>query len=213
MPWVKLLIRFLIGPAAFAVTCFLPLGELPRSGQLVLATFVWAVVWWVAQPVPWAITSLLPLIIFPVLGVMNITATASLYGQTIFFWVMGLALLGYSMQKHGLTKRFAIGLLSIKGVATTTQRLLFFYMLATGIISMFVSNSAVVAMMLPIGMSMLSYARTIAGRSETKTYSSFANFIALGTLYAAVVGGFGTIAGAPPNVAAGFFRETTRTRR
>ena len=206
--FLAVLLKFLAGPFAFAVLYVGAPEGLPRAGQLVVATFAWAIVWWVTQPVPWAATSLLPLIIFPALGVMDIASTAGLYGQTIFFWVMGLALLGYAMEKHGLTKRFAIRFLSIPGVASTTHRLLFVFMLTTGIVSMFVSNSAVVAMMLPIGMSVVSYVRTVAGGTEGEKYRSFANFIALGTLYAAVVGGVGTIAGAPPNVAVTAVLET-----
>ncbi|MBI2817194.1 MAG: DASS family sodium-coupled anion symporter [Acidobacteria bacterium] len=199
--------RFLLGPAAFAVICLLPVGELPRSGQLALATFVWALLWWITQPVPWGIAVLLPLIIFPAFGVMNIAATASLYGQSIFFWVWGLALLGYAMQKHGLGKRFAIGLLSVRGIATTTHRLLFFYMLTTCILSIFITDSAVVAMMIPIGISIVSYVRNLAGTSESNGCSSLAKFIALGTLYGAMAGGFGTIAGAPPNAVAATLLE------
>ena len=201
MQGIKLLSRFFLGPFVFLAVYFLPFPGLPRPAHLVLATFLWALTWWITQPVPWGITALLPLVVFPAFGVMNITATTSLYGQTIFFWVMGLSLLGYAMQKHGLAKRFAIGLLSIKGVATTTHRLLFFYMLAGGILSMFISNSGVVAMMMPIGISLLSYVRTLADRSETRSSSPLGNFIALGTLYAAVAGGVATIAGSPPNVA------------
>ena len=198
----KHLLRFLSGPLVFVLFNSLPLAGLPRPGRLVLATFAWAIVWWVAQPVPWGITALLPLILFPALGVMSAAETAGLYGQTVFFWVMGLALLGYAMQKHGLAKRFAIAILNMKGVATSTHRLLFFYMLAGTILSMFVSDSAVVAMMMPIGIALLSYVRTLAGRSEAGAFHNLGNFIALGTLYAAVAGGVATVAGAPPNIVA-----------
>ena len=202
MQVLKHLFKLFSGPFIFIIFYFLPIEGLSRSGLLVLATFLWALAWWITQPVPLGITALLPLIIFPAFGVMNITATAGLYGQNIFFWVMGLALLGYAMQKHGLAKRFAIQLLSIKGVASTTHRLLFFHMLATGILSMFISNSGVVAMMIPIGISVLSYIRTLADKLETKARSPLGNFIVLGSLYGAVAGGVGTIAGAPPNVVA-----------
>ncbi|MEE8176996.1 MAG: SLC13 family permease [Acidobacteriota bacterium] len=200
MPALKHLLKLFSGPLIFALFTFLPLEGLSRSGQLVLATFLWALAWWITQPVPLGITALLPLILFPAFGVMDISATAGLYGQTIFFWVMGLALLGYAMQKHGLAKRFAIGLLSIKGVASTTHRLAFFYMLATGILSMFISDAGVVAMMIPIGLSVLSYIRTLAGKPKGR--SPLGNFIVLGTLYGSIAGGVGTIAGSPTNIVA-----------
>ena len=193
-----LLIKFLSGPLAFTIFYFLSFDGLTRPAHLVSATFIWAVLWWVTQPVPWMITALLPLIIFPVFGVMNITATASLYGQPLLFWVIGLSLFGYAVQKHGLAKRFAITLLSMKGVAHSTHTLLFFYMLATAVISMFVSDAAVVAIMMPVGLSLLSYFRSRAGTGGCR---NLGNFIALGTLYASVAGGVATIAGTPPSPA------------
>ncbi len=85
----RTLAKLLSGPAAFLAIYWLSSGELPRNGQLVLATFLWAVVWWVLQPVPLAITSLLPLVMFPLLGVMNTRETAALYGQNIFLGYLG----------------------------------------------------------------------------------------------------------------------------
>lgn len=87
--WVKLL----VGPLAF-LTVLAAGVPLPPEGRVVLATFVWAACWWVAQPVPWAVTTMLPLLVYPAAGVMNITETAQLYGQTIFFWIMGTVLMG-----------------------------------------------------------------------------------------------------------------------
>ena len=151
----KHIVSLLSGPILFLIVYVLPLG-LPRNGQIVLATFVWAIAWWMAQPVPWGITALLPMLIFPALGVMNVTATTALYGQTIFIWVLGLSLFGYAMEKHGLAKRFAIGMLNLPGVSGTTNRLLFIYMVTTGLVSLFVSTAAVVAMMMPIAFLFLA---------------------------------------------------------
>src|SRR3990172_9236375 len=198
----KHLLSLLLGPCVFLVVYFLPLGGLPRSGQIVLATFLWAIAWWMTQPVPWGISALLPMLIFPALGVMNVTATTALYGQTIFIWVLGLSLFGYAMEKHGLAKRFAIGMLNLPGVSGTTNRLLFIYMVTTGIVSLFVSTAAVVAMMMPIGLSLLSYVRSISGQSGLHGRSNFGTFIALGTLYGSVSGGVATIIGHAPGVVA-----------
>ena len=199
--------KLLAGPLMFLVVSSAPLGGMERSGQLVLATFLWEIVWWVAQPVPWAATALLPLLILPSLGVLNITDTAALFGQTIFFWIMGLALFGYAMEKHGLAKRFAIRLLTIRVVGNSTNRLLFFYMLSAGIISMFVTDAGVVAMMLPIGLSLLSYIRTLAGPGGLRAGSNLGNFIAIGTLYSSIAGGMATIMGSPPNIVAASLLE------
>jgi sodium-dependent dicarboxylate transporter 2/3/5 len=201
------LVNLLSGPFVFLLVYFLSIEGLERPGQVVLATFAWELVWWNFQPVPWAATALLPLLIFPSLGVLNVADTAALFGQTIFFWIMGLALFGFAMEKHGLAKRFAIRLLTVRLVGNSTYRLLFFYMLSAGLISMFVTDAGVVAMMLPIGLSLLSYIRTLAGPGGLRVGSNLGNFIAIGTLYAAIAGGMATIMGAPPNIVAASLLE------
>ena len=123
------------------------------------ATFVWAVVWWMARPIPWGISSLLLLVVFPVLGVMSIRATTALYGQRLFFRILGITILGYALEKHGLAKRVALRFLTLKGVANSTARLTFMYMLVTAIISMFIADVGVVGMMMPIGMALFASIR------------------------------------------------------
>ncbi len=82
------LLKILSGPLAFGLIYSVSLEGLSYNGQVALATFVWAVVWWMARPVPWAIASFLPLVIFPAFGVMNIRSATGLYGQRIFFWLL-----------------------------------------------------------------------------------------------------------------------------
>ncbi len=157
-------IRFLAGPAAFAALYLgnlSGLSGLSYEGRVALATFVWAIVWWMLQPIPLGVTALLPLVVFPVLGAANAGTTASLYGQNIFFWILGTTMLGYAMQKHGLAKRFSLWFLGLPGVAASTPRLVFVYMLTTALVSMFVSDTATVALMIPIGMSIYAYVQGI----------------------------------------------------
>ncbi len=213
----KFALKILPGPWVFLVVLLLvPLEGLPYSGRLALALFLWTVLWWVTQPLPWGITALLPLVMYPLLAIMPIGATFRLYGQGIFFWIMGMALLGYAMEKHGLAKRFALRLLSIKGIANTSLRLAFFHMLATGLISMFISDIATIAVMIPIGVSVVSHARTIHAGSESplpaKRGSPLGSFFALGTLYAALAGGIGTIAGLAHNALSISLLETLTGR-
>ncbi|MBI3950203.1 MAG: anion permease, partial [Acidobacteria bacterium] len=91
----------------------------------------------------------------------SIQETAKLFGQTIFFWVMTTSLLAYTIQKQGLAKRYALFFLSIPGVASSTYRLLFFYMLVTGFLSWFVSDASTIALMMPLGLSLQSCIRTL----------------------------------------------------
>ncbi len=200
---MRYVLQLLSGPLGFLLVWLCPFPGLAHSGKLILAVFIWTIVWWVAQPLPWGIAALLPLVLYPMLQIMPLERAFRFYGQGIFFWIMGMMLLGYAMQKHGLAKRFALRLLSIKGVANSTPRLIFFYMLATGLISMFISDVATIAVMIPIGVSVVAYTRAIHAGSRSVGAAvrgtPLGTFVALGTLYASVAGGVGTPAGLAHN--------------
>ena len=196
------LIRLAAGPGAFLLAYLFGSAELGRETAIVLATFVWCVVWWISQPIPWAITALLPMVVFPVLGVMGATETFALYGQNILFWVLGMAMFARAMAKHGLAKRFALRILCVRGVATTNYRLTFVFMLATALVSMFVSDAAAVAIMLPIGVSIVVFLGQAESQSGDASSNPLASFLALGALCAAEAGGLATIAGLPHNALA-----------
>jgi sodium-dependent dicarboxylate transporter 2/3/5 len=187
--------KLLAGPVAFAAVMASPIG-LSYEGRIALATFICAIVWWITQPMPWAIAAMLPFLVFPAAGVMTIAETMRLYGQPIFFWIMGTVLMGLAIEKHGLAQRFAIGFLAMRGIGGNTARLMMAYMLSVGVISMFVSDAATVAMTIPIGISLVRHAGTLAGARGTP---NFAAFVTLGTFYASVAGGAATIMGVPHN--------------
>jgi sodium-dependent dicarboxylate transporter 2/3/5 len=193
------LLRFLSGPIAFAITMAVPLN-LSYEGRVVLATFICAIVWWMTEPIPWAIAAMLPFVVFPAAGVMDIVATMRLYGQPIFFWIMGTVLMGYAIEKHGLANRFALAFLAMRGVGGRPNRLMFVYMLIVGMISMFISDAATIAMTIPIGMSIVRHTGTMA--AQATEHSNFAAFVTLGTFYASVAGGAATIMGVPHNAVA-----------
>ncbi|MBM3821230.1 MAG: hypothetical protein FJW14_19740, partial [Acidimicrobiia bacterium] len=194
------LFRLLSGPAAFALAMAAPL-ELSYQGRVALATFVCVIVWWMTQPMPWAIAAMLPFLVFPAAGVMNIADTMALYGQPIFFWILGTVLMGYAIEKHGLAYRFALNFLALRGIGGRMARLTFIYMLIVGLISTFISDAATVAMTIPIGMSVVRHTWTMTGATPAGK-TNFASFITLGTLYASVAGGAATIIGVPHNAIA-----------
>jgi sodium-dependent dicarboxylate transporter 2/3/5 len=192
------LLKLLSGPIAFALVMMAPFA-LPYAGHVTLATFACAVVWWMTQPLPWAVAAMLPFVVFPAAGVMDITATMRLYGQPIFFWMMGTVLMGYAIEKHGLAHRIAVGFLALPGIGGKTNRLTFAYMLIVGLISVFVSDAATIAMMIPIGMSLVRHARPSVGAGPGGATKNFAAFMTLGTLYAAIAGGTASMIGVPHN--------------
>src|SRR5687767_4996080 len=92
------LLKLLGGPVAFAAILMLPIA-FSYQGRVALATFACVIVWWITQPLPWAVASMLPFLVFPAAGVMNIGDTVRLYGQPVFFWIMGTVLMGYAIEK------------------------------------------------------------------------------------------------------------------
>lgn len=195
---MQLFLKFASGPAAFLFLYVIPYQGTSAQARLALAVFGWMILWWMLQPISWSITSLLPLVLFPMFGVMTIDKTVGLYGQTIFFWIWGTVLLGYALERHGVARRFAVWFMSLPAVGGNSSRLAFAFMLVTGLVSTVVSDAAAVAMMMPVGVSVVLFARTVMKIPPTQK-SNFGAFLALGALYGAVAGGTATIAGIPHN--------------
>jgi sodium-dependent dicarboxylate transporter 2/3/5 len=204
-------LKLLAGPLAFAAVLIAPV-DLSYQGHVALATFACAIVWWITQPLPWAVAAMLPVLVFPAAGVMDVAATTRLYGQPTFFWIMGTVLMGYAIEKHGVSRRFALAFLALPGVGGRTQRLLFAYMLVVGLVSMCVSDAVTIAMMIPIGMLLVRHVRGTLG-AQSGPHANFAAFITLGTLYAAIAGGTATIMGVPHNAIALSALDTLTGRR
>jgi sodium-dependent dicarboxylate transporter 2/3/5 len=162
--------------------------------------------WWVTEAVPIPATALLPLALFPILGVTSIANTASPYANPVIFLFMGGFLIAAAMQRCGLHERLALAIIRLGGVRPT--RLIGAFMAATAFISMWVSNTATVAMMLPLALSIVGL---VAGRRPEGTPADphFGPAMLLGLAYASSIGGLGTLIGTPPNaLLAGFMSET-----
>ncbi len=196
------------GPlAALALYALLPEADgLSEGGRRTLAAAAWMAVWWITEALPIEATALLPLCVFPLLGIADIEATAAPYADPVIFLFLGGVMLGAAMERWGLHRRLA--LLTMLAVGTRPSQLVGGVMLATAAISMWVSNTATAVMMLPIGMSLIRFARG-TGPSAT----NFAKCMMLGIAYAATIGGIGTVIGTPPNaVAMGFIERSYRVQ-
>ena len=150
---------------------------------------------WISEAVPLAVTSLIPLVLFPVLGILSGKATANAYINSTIFLFMGGFIIAIAMEKWNLHKRIAINLISFFGVKP--QKLILGFMIAAAFISMWISNTATAVMLLPIAMSILS---KIDEQSNGKANPKFAIALMLGIAYACSVGGIGTLIGTPPNL-------------
>ena len=193
-------LKLVLGPAFAAVTWFAtsPLG-MPEERVAVLSAAAWMLVWWVAEAVPLGVTSVLPLVLFPALGVTDVASAAAPYGSKFVFLFMGGFLIALALERWNLHRRFALRILVAAG--GRPRRLLGGFMLATAALSMWISNTATTLMMLPIALS-------VVAKIDLDAHPRFPVALLLGTAYAANLGGIATLVGTPPNVAmAGLLEE------
>ena len=149
-------IKLLSGPIAFALVYALPLEGLEAPAKLALATYAWLVLWWLAKPIPWSASAFLPLIILPMLGVVNIKGAAALYGQRIFFLLIFVFLFSKVMTKYGLGDRMAVNILSIKWIQGNFNRFLIVFLLTNTILTAMVSLPAILTLV-PIGLATVDH--------------------------------------------------------
>jgi solute carrier family 13 (sodium-dependent dicarboxylate transporter), member 2/3/5 len=167
--------------------------------------------WWMTEAAPIAITALLPLVLFPILDIAGIDATAAPYANPVIFLFLGGFMIAQAMQRWGLHRRIALNV--IRATGTEPRRLIAGFMLAAAFLSMWVSNTAVAVIMLPIGLSVIELARRPgAPGSTTPAGGRFGVALMLGIAYATSIGGVATLIGTPPNaLLAGFMAETYGT--
>lgn len=182
------------GPLAAFGLIFLyhPDIEHPEIGYT-LAIAAWMAIWWITEAVPLAITSLLPVVLFPLLGIMDGQTVSAAYFNHVIFLFIGGFLIALAMQRWNLHRRIALNILSITG--TGKSRLLLGFMLATALLSMWMSNTATAMMVVPILISVLT---EIEPEPEKK--KSFSTGVLLGVAYSASIGGVMTLVGTPPNL-------------
>ncbi|WP_307396662.1 SLC13 family permease [Bacillus horti] len=189
-----------LGPALFILTLlfFHPEG-LSTEAKSVLAVTLWIAVWWITEALPIPATSLLPLVLLPITGAMSGSDVASSYGNDIIFLFLGGFFIATAMEKWNLHKRMALFIIAMIG--TSTQRILLGFMVATGFLSMWVSNTAAVMMMIPMGLAItVQVASAIKNTPQESELPKFEKALIFGIGYAGTIGGLGTLIGTPPNI-------------
>ncbi|MCB4823485.1 SLC13 family permease [Roseicella aerolata] len=203
----------LLGLGLFAAMLLLP----PPEGMSPVAWRVAAVAvlmasWWVTEAIPIPATGLLPLILFPLLGIANIGQASAPYADPLIFLFLGGFLVALALERWNLHRRIALRTVALVG--TRPPALVGGFMLATAFLSMWVSNTATAVMMLPIGLSVIALLEDGArqdgdGQDGQAKAGGFATALLLGIAYAASIGGLGTLIGTPPNaLLAGFMSRT-----
>ncbi|MFC2100650.1 SLC13 family permease [Bacteroidota bacterium] len=189
-------IGLLGGPIVFLlIILFVDLDPGKPEITYTFAAAILMATWWITEAVPLAITSLLPVVLFPLLGVMNGKDVSATYFNHVIFLFIGGFIVALAMQKWNLHKRIAIRILILIGVGP--GRILLGFMIATAFLSMWISNTATAMMMLPIVISIINKLEEIIGKKEIKKY---AIGLLLGIAYSASIGGIATLVGTPPNL-------------
>lgn len=162
----------------------------------VVAVASWMIVWWISEAVSISVTALLPLALFPLLGIMDIKSVSSNYANPIVYLFFGGFVIALALEKVQLHKRIALSILKITG--TKANGIILGFMIATALMSMWISNTASTVVMLPIAVSVISLLMNDAD-GFTKRDQNFALAIMLGIAFSANIGGMSTLIGTPPN--------------
>jgi sodium-dependent dicarboxylate transporter 2/3/5 len=186
-----------LGPLLFFIISHLNyLDSLSPEAWKVLGVAAWMVTWWITEATPMAVAALLPIILFPALDVFELAEATAPYASPIIFLFMGGFFIALGLEEHGLHKRLALNLVKFTG--TSANGIILGFMLATGFLSMWISNTASAIMMLPIAVTVIALIRQKI--NDKKGLDLFSLSLMLGIAYSANIGGMATIIGTPPNV-------------
>ena len=186
----------ILGPVLFFILNNLPIVLLSEEADKVIAVAAWMIIWWITEAVSISVTALLPLVLFPLSGIMEIKEVSKHYGSSIVFLFFGGFVMALALEKVNLHKRIALNIIKLTG--TSPNKIILGFMIATALLSMWISNTASTLVMLPIGLSVI---QLLIDDEDgfTKNDRNFALSIMLGIAYAANAGGIATIIGTPPN--------------
>ena len=177
---------------ALAAALLLP-DTLGTNARVVAGIAMLMAVWWITEAIPIPVTSLLPLVLFPLLGITSINDAATPYANSIVFLVLGGVLLGLATQRWNLHRRFA--LLTVLSVGTKPAQIVFGLMFASWFITMWVSNTATAVIMMPIGGSIILLVKSLGNEDATPKFSAA---VLIGIAYAITIGSMATLIGQPP---------------
>ena len=178
----------LLGPAVFIAVIAVPGESLTGGARLVLAVALWMAAWWVTEAVPLAVTSLLPIVLFPLLDIQPVREVTPNYTNHMVFLFLGGFVLAQAVERSGLHRRLALATLAAMG--SSARRQVWAFLLTTAALSMWLSNTATTLMMLPIA----------TGVAEHLDEPRAATRLFLAIAFGASIGGVGTLVGTPPNL-------------
>lgn len=203
----KNILGLILGPILFLVIMiFVDAEGLSFEAKCILASTAWMAIWWVTECVPISVTALLPIVLFPLTGGMDLATTTAAYGHKLVFLFVGGFLIALAIEKWHLHKRLALNIIRFTG--SNKSRVILGFMLATAFLSMWISNTATSIMILPVGLAIISQLKddpkTVENENEV-----FGKSLMIAIAYSASIGGMATLIGTPPNmVLAGVVEES-----
>jgi sodium-dependent dicarboxylate transporter 2/3/5 len=203
-------VGLIVGILIFIVMLLVPApAPMSPAAWKTTAVTVLMAIWWISEAIPIFATALLPIVLLPILDIAPIKDATAPYANPIIFLFMGGFFIALAIESHGLHRRVALWLLS--KISPEPRLIIGGFMLVTGFISMWVSNSATTLMMLPIGQSVVEL--VIGEEHNEQMRKNFSAAMMLGIAYSASIGGLGTLVGTPPNaLLAGFMNETYKVQ-
>ena len=201
------LLGLVLGPVSFFLILFFfhPEG-LSEQANAVLASTIWIAIWWITEAIPIAVTALLPIVLFPLSGGLDLSATSGSFGHKYVFLYMGGFIIAIAIEKWNLHRRIALNIINLIG--SDVRKIILGFMVATAFLSMWISNTATAVMMLPIGLAIIKQLQDNPDTVEDEN-QTFGKALMLAIAYSASIGGLATLIGTPPNlVLAGVVLDT-----
>ena len=191
-------IGLFLGPIVFFLVKFFynPDG-LSNEGLSILASTLWIAIWWITEAVPIYVTALIPIILFPLSGGLELKQTTAAYGDKFVFLFVGGFILAIAIEKWKLHKRIALNIIGLVG--TKKSNIILGFMIATAFLSMWISNTATAVMILPVGLAIISQLKDNPKTIENENLV-FGKTLMLAIAYSASIGGMATLIGTPPNL-------------
>lgn len=191
-------ISLLLGPLSFIfILLFVKPEGLSENAQIVLAITSWIAIWWITECVSISITSLLPIILFPLCGALSIEDTTASYGHKFIYLFLGGFLLAIAIEKWNLHKRIALNIINFIG--TDMNKILLGFMVSTAFMSMWISNTATTVMILPVALAIVKQLKDNPDTIENENLK-FGKSMMLAIAYSASIGGIATLIGTPTNL-------------
>jgi sodium-dependent dicarboxylate transporter 2/3/5 len=192
------MIALLSGPLAFALIAALPaVGGMPEPAKMTAAITAWIAIWWITEPVNLAVTSLLPLVLFPLCGVAALKNVSGEFGNEIIFLFLSGFFFGKTIERWHLHRRIALRM--VYWLGGDPSRMVLGFMVASAFISMWISNTATAVMMTPVAIAVAANATRHRQMSAPAQVDNFPKVLLLGVGYACSIGGLATLIGTPTN--------------